>query len=128
MNEEEEQFQLSNTCQICKKRIDDDDEKVRDNCHVAVKLRGTAHWSCNINLQLTKKVPVIFHNLRGYDSYLIFGELNKFDMKIDVIPNMLGKYMALFLSKNLVFIDNMQFMNFSLEKLAKNLPGNDFKF
>ena len=95
---------------------------------MTVKLRGAAHWSCNKNLQLTKKVPVIFHNLRGYDSYLIFGELNKFDMKIDVIPNMLGKYMALFLSKNLVFIDNMQFMNFSLEKLAKNLPDNYFKF
>ena len=49
-------------------------------------------------------------------------------MKIVVIPNMLGKYMALFLSKNLVFIDNMQFMNFSLEKLTKNLPDNHFKF
>ena len=65
---EEEQFQLSNTCWICKKLIDNDDEKVRDHCHVTGKFRGAAHWSCNINLQLTKKVPVIFHNLRDYDS------------------------------------------------------------
>ena len=105
-----------------------DDDDVRDHCHMAVKLRGAAHWSCYINLQLTKKIPVIFHNLRGYDSHLIFGELNKFDVKIDVIPNMLGKYMARFSSKNLFFIDNMQFMNFSLEKRAKNLPDNDFNF
>ena len=28
---EKEQFQLSNTCWICGKRIDDDDEKVRDH-------------------------------------------------------------------------------------------------
>ena len=93
MSEEEEQFQSSNTCWICEKLIDDDDEKVRDHCHVTGKFRGAAHWSCNINLQLTKKVPVIFHNLRGYDSHLIFCELNKFDVKIDVIPNRLEKYM-----------------------------------
>ena len=49
MSEEEEQFQSINTCWICKKLIDDDDEKVRDHCHA-----GAAHWSCNINLQLTK--------------------------------------------------------------------------
>ena len=70
--EEQEQFQSSNTCWICEKLIDNDDEKVRDHCHVTGKFRGAAHWSCNINLQLTKKVPVIFHNLRGYDSLLIF--------------------------------------------------------
>ena len=93
---EEEQFQSSNICWICKNLIDDDDEKVRDHCHITEKFRGATHWSCNTNLQLTKKVPVIFHNLRGYDSHLIFCELNKFDVKIDVIPNRLEKYMAFF--------------------------------
>ena len=125
---EEEQFQLSNTCWICEKLIDNDDEKLRDHCHVTGKFRGAAHWSCNINLQLTKKVPVIFHNLRGYDSHLIFNELDKFDVKIKVIPNGLEKYMAFFLNKNLVFIDSMQFMNSSLEKLVKNLSDNDLKY
>ena len=129
MSEEEEQFQSSNTCWICEKLIDDDDEKVRDHCHVTGKFRGAAHWSCNINLQLTKKVPVIFHNLRGYDSHLIFCELNKFDVKIDVIPNRLEKYMAFFLNKNLVFIDSMQFMrSSSLEKLVTNLTDDHFKY
>ena len=65
MSEEEEQFQSSNTCWICEKRIDDN-KKVRDHCQVTSKFRGAAHWSCNINVQLTKKVPVMFHNLRGY--------------------------------------------------------------
>ena len=82
MLEWEEQFQLSNSCWICEKLIDCDDEKVRDHCHVTRKLRVAAHGRCNINLHLTKKVPVIFHNLRGYDSHLIFCELNKFDVKI----------------------------------------------
>ena len=35
--------------------------------------------------------------------------------------------MALFKKTNLVFIDRMQFMNSSLEKLAKNLSDDDFK-
>ena len=94
--EEKYLFQQSNSYWICEKLIDNDDKKVRDHCHVTGKFRGAAHWSCNINLQLTKKVPVIFHNLRGYDSHLIFNELDKFDVKINVIPSGLEKYMAFF--------------------------------
>ena len=69
MSEEEEQFQSNNICWICEKLIDDDNEKVRDHCHVTGTFRGAAHWSCNLNLQLTTNFPVIFHNLRGYDSH-----------------------------------------------------------
>ena len=46
--EEKEQFQSSNICWICGKLIDDDDEKVRDHCHVTGKFRDSAHWSCSI--------------------------------------------------------------------------------
>ena len=38
----------------------------------------------------------MFDNLRGYDSYLIFHEVNKFDVKTNVTPNGLEKYMAFF--------------------------------
>ena len=86
MTEKEENlFQESNNCWICKKLIDNDDEKVRDHCHIAGKFRGAAHWDCNIVTY--KKIPVIFHNLRGYGSHLIFSELNKFNLKINLIPN-----------------------------------------
>ena len=64
--------------------------------HGSGKFRGAAHRSCSINLQLTKKVPVIFRKLRVYNSHLIFCELDKFDVKISVIPNGLEKYMAFF--------------------------------
>ena len=77
---------------------------------------------------MTKKVPIIFHNLRGYDSHLIFNELDKFDLKINVIQNGLEKYMAFSLNKNLVFIDSIQFMNSSLDKLVKKLSDKDFKY
>ena len=89
-------------------------------------------WLENLQGQLigvvTKKVPVIFHNLKGYDNHLIFIELNEFDVKIEVISNRLEKYMTFFLNKKLDFTDSMQFMNSSLEKLVKNLSGNDFKY
>ena len=66
--------------------------------------------------------------MRGYDSHLIFCELNKFDVKINVIPNGLEKYMAFVLGKNLVFIDSMQVMNSSLNKLVKTLSDEDFNY
>ena len=46
-DEEKYLFQRSNTCWICEKFIDSDDEKVRDHCFVTGKFRGTAHWDCN---------------------------------------------------------------------------------
>ena len=76
--------------------MDHDDEKVRDHCPVTGRFRRAVQWICNKNLQLTKKVPVILHNLRGYVSHLIFNELSKFDVKIDIIPNGLEKYMVFF--------------------------------
>ena len=94
---EEHLFQKSNRCWIYKKFINNNnEEKVRDHCHVTGKFRSAAHWNCSVNFQLTKKVPVIFHNLRGYDGHVIFNELDKFDVKIKVIPNGLEKYMAFF--------------------------------
>ena len=35
-------------CWICEERIDDDDEKVIDHCHITGKFRGKAHLSCKI--------------------------------------------------------------------------------
>ena len=92
INEGEQHFfQQGNSCWICKKLVDNDEEKVRDHCHVTSKSRGAADWNCNI------KDSVTFHDFSSYDSHLIFTELDKFDVKIDVIPNGLEKCMAFFL-------------------------------
>ena len=53
------------------------DDKVRDHDHVTGKYRDSAHWSCNINLKLTIKIPVMFHNLKGYDSHLFMQKIGK---------------------------------------------------
>ena len=44
---EEEHFQSSNNCCICEKLVDDDNQKVRNHCHVTGKFIGAAHWVCN---------------------------------------------------------------------------------
>ena len=66
--------------------------------------------------------------MRGYDSHLIFKELTKFDSRISVIPNGLEKYMLFSLNRNIIFIDSMLFMNSNLDKLAKNLVSEGFKY
>ena len=54
--------------------------------------------------------------------------MSKFDVKVNVIPNGLEKYMAFTINRNLVFIDSMQFMNSSLDSLVKNLLDEDFQY
>ena len=113
--EEEEEFEKSNICWICCKLIKIGDNKVRDHCHIAGKYRGSCHRKCNTNLKASKKLVVIFHNLKEYDSHLIFKELSKFNCSVDVIPNGLEKYMNFTLNKNIIFIEGMLFMNSSLD-------------
>ena len=50
--EEDNWFQKSNSCWICKKFINNNnnEEKVRDHSHVTGKFRGAAHRKCNENL------------------------------------------------------------------------------
>ena len=107
--------------------FDESSIRVRDHCHITGKFRGAAHQDCNINLKITNRVPVIFHNFRGYDSHLIIKELGNFDVDVTGIPNGLEKYMAFIINKNLIFIDSIQFMNSSLDILVKTLNDSDFK-
>ena len=140
-DEDEESFQRAEECHICKEPYITSDVKVRDHCHVTGKYRGSAHQSCNLNFSLTNKIPVVFHNLKGYDSHFIMQEIgdivkknayfdkegNKHEMSINVIPCNMEKYMAFMLGWNLVFIDSFQFMSSSLSNLVNNLPDEAFK-
>ena len=103
-------------------------KKVRDHDHITGKYRGSADSNCNINLRLTKNVFVIFPNLRVYRSHLIAQKIDKFDAEWNRIPNEIEKNRASIIDKNLVFIDSIQFTNFILDELVKNLTDNDFKY
>ena len=98
------------------------------------KYRGSAHQTCNLKLQISAekiKIPVIFHNLKGYDSHFIIRQLGELikegeDISINVIAQNAEKYMAFYIGKHLSFIDSFGFMSSSLEKLASNLSDEGF--
>ncbi|CAB4013255.1 Gastrula zinc finger [Paramuricea clavata] len=114
-------------CHICGGKFSEGDKKVLDHCHVTGKFRGAAHNSCNLNFKLTGKIPVVFHNLRGYDGNFIMQGVAELGEKIEVIANNMQKYMSFRVGKQLVFIDSMQFMSSSLEALVGNLDKSRFK-
>ena len=55
-------------------------------------------------------------------------ELGKFNIKINVIPNELEKYMNFTINNKLIFIDSFQFLSSSLDSFAKNVNKYDFKY
>lgn len=58
-------------------------------------------------------------NLRGLDEHLIMSGIGKIKkQKIQCIPNNLQKYISFSLG-SLVFLDSLQFLNASLNKLVK---------
>ena len=81
------------------------DVKVRDHYHIIGKYRGSAHRDCNIKVKFNHKTPIVFQNLKNYDSHLIMQELGKFDLKINIILNGSEKYMSFNISYKLSFID-----------------------
>ena len=139
---DEQNFKTMDGCHICGEKYTDKDVRVKDHYHITRKFRGSAHQECNLKLRIKPenlKIPVIFHNLRGYDSHFIMQQIGEIankhgytnkkgenqDLNINAIPNNMEKYMAFMLDNHLTFIDSFQFMSSSLDKLVSNLPKND---
>ena len=78
------------------------------------------------------KIPVIFHNLRGYDAHFIMQEIGKIgkekNLGINCIPNNMERYIASMLGNTLVFLDSFQFVSSSLDRYAANLPEDKYKY
>ena len=79
-------------CWICKKELGSfkTNPKVRDQCHFTGQYRGPARKSCNLKLKIkpgTTKIPVVFHNFKGYDSHLIMQKLHTAKGNISCLAN-----------------------------------------
>ena len=141
----EEDYEKEKKCCICLQQYTKDSKKVRKHNVVTGEYIGSAHEECRkkMNIQPENfKIPVIFHNLKGYDGHFIMQEIGKiankhayFDksgkktpLSINCIPNNMEKYMAFMLGRHLNFIDSFQFMSSSLENLVSNLHKEAFKY
>ena len=133
---EREEFDEATECWICHGELGLD--RVRDHCHLTGKYRGAAHNKCNLQYRRPKFIPVVFHNLSGYDSHLFIKNLGVTEGNINCIPNNEEKYISFskdivvgeYTSKNdkvitikqqLRFIDSFKFVASSLDKLVENL-------
>jgi hypothetical protein len=137
-------YNISTQCYACGRKFTEKDYKVRDHCHYTGKYRGAVHNSCNLRMRSPKFIPVLFHNLEGYDAHLFIRNLGVSSGNIKCIPKTEEKYTSFtkeievdeFKSKDdkkrkikreLKFLDSFKFMASSLDKLVKGLGKDDFK-
>ena len=142
---DENDFFESTECHICGEKYEERCMPHRDACQVTGKYLGSSHKVCSLKTKITPdklKIPVVFHNLRGYDSHFIMQQIGrvanehaytndkgeKKNLSVNLIPNNMEKYMTFMLGNHLTFIDSFQFMSSSLEKLVDNLPRESFKY
>ena len=107
-----------------------DDDRVRDHCHITGIYRGAAHSACNLNYRITPKswkLPVVIHNLKGYEGHLIVKALKREFGRVGLIPQNLEKYLSLIVGQ-LKFLDSFQFTPKSLDVLSKTLEDDEFKY
>ena len=114
---------------FAKKNIESD--KVRDHCHLTGKYRDPAHKVCNINVKQKDSnfIPLAFHNFSNYDCQMFFKrliDLKKGKVKFKIIPKTNEEYIAVKYGC-IRFNDRYRFLSESLDKLVKNLDGDDFE-
>ena len=111
---------------------------MRDHCHYTGKYRGPAHSLCNLRYKIPSYIPVIFHNLSGYDTHLFIKELGKDSKNVGVIAKNKEDYIKFSVDVvvdkhtddegnekdktiELRFIDSFKFMASSLDSLVNHL-------
>ncbi|XP_053209828.1 uncharacterized protein LOC128393656 [Panonychus citri] len=111
----------SKYCHICL-RVLGKGTIVRDHDHLTGKFRGAAHQECNINYQVPKDVPVVFHNLKNFDGHIIIKALESgmFNRPPTILAHTIEKYIGFQLDR-FKFIDSLAFLPSSLDTLSSQL-------
>ena len=94
---QQKEYDHATRCYICRHDFVEGETKgpkVRDHDHITGWFIGAAHRQCNLDRPVSFKIPVFFHNFRGYDAHLIVHELGKrTDREIKVIYQNMEKYL-----------------------------------
>ena len=140
--DQQKSFDKAKYCHICKTELLED--RVRDHCHFTGQYRGAAHNKCNLKCKKPRILPVIFHNLQGYDAHLFIKQLASLPGELRCIPSTEEKYISfskyikvgeyrsiktgkmVSLDFEIRFVDSYKFLQTSLANLVKNLQKDDF--
>ena len=139
------EHEAAKKCHICLKEFNDPrNRKVIDHCHYIGLYQVAAHNNCKLKYWIPDHIPIVFHNLSGYDAHLFIKKLGRRFNKNDtgVIGENKEKYISFNVKikvklagikykdgaevcKNiqLMFTDSSRFMASSLDKLVSNLCG-----
>ena len=139
------EYKRATKCHIFFKPSSEKKRKVRDHCHYSGLYRGAAHFSCNVQYKIPSYIPVLFHNLAGYDAHLFIRELAKYTTGMGVIAKNTEDYISFSIKvevdkyvdkegnerakeMELRFIDSIKFMSSSLDSLVNNLARGGHEF
>lgn len=131
--EQWKEYNKATKCYMCEGEFTDKNYKVRDHNHITGDYIGPACNFCNLRRAPSRYfIPLVFHNLKGYDSHIIVQYLSrdKYKYKFDGIPLNKEKFLSLTLEKEtdkenrlmkIRVIDSLQFLLASLESLTESL-------
>ena len=124
-------FKQSSHCALCGLKFSRRCLKMRDHNHLLTEnnFRFALCNSCNLNracLSLSD-IPIVFHNLSGFDGHLTLADLHKATStlgRIRVVPHNTEIYLSFSLDP-FKFIDSFKFLPTSLKVLVRNLREKD---
>ena len=99
----------------------------QDHCHIISRFHGAAHNTCNLTYLINPwqwKLPIVVHNLRGYDGQVLIRAAEKRYGPIRVIPCNMERFTAFSIGR-VQFLDIFQFTMLTIEKFAKILSDKD---
>ena len=87
-------YKKATKCHICYKPFTLRNHKVRDRCHYTGLYTGSTHSLCNLRYKIPSYIPVMFHNLSGYDAHLFIRKLGAHTSEMEVIAKNKEDYIS----------------------------------
>lgn len=115
-----ENFNKQRQCELCNKRFKDGKDKHRHHLHTKSELNYVGAYCSKCNLACSdryRKLPIFIHNM-SYDMGLILRQMKQKE-EITILPKQALKFLQVRIG-NLEFLDSLQFLNGSLDSLARD--------